>query len=183
MRGADGALPEAIGCQIQPLMSKDLAAARDLAVELGVDTPLADVARTHVRETLGLPPEAPSSPARERGLAMMDTVYGPGFGQNLPEDSSPFTDTTVEHLFADVWARPGLDIRDRRLLVLGATAALGRPDLVQIQVRGALANHELTPEQLRETALQLAYYVGWGNATATHQGIEAALADTLQENK
>jgi len=183
MRGGNGELPEAIGRQIQPLMSKDLAAARDLAIELGVDTPLADVARTHVHETLDLPPEAPSSPARERGLAMMDTVYGPGFGQSMPEDPSPFTDTTVDHLFAEIWARPGLDVRDRRLLVLGATAALGRPDLVQIQVRGALANHELTAEQLREAALQLAYYVGWGNATATHQGIEAALAETLQETK
>src|SRR5690606_36490847 len=39
MRGGNGELPEAIGRQIQPLMSKDLAAARDLAIELGVDTP------------------------------------------------------------------------------------------------------------------------------------------------
>ncbi|GGL11676.1 NAD(P)-binding domain-containing protein [Nocardia jinanensis] len=181
MRGADGDLPEELGRKIEPLMTKDLAAARDLAAELGVEIPLADVARTYVRETLGLPPAASNSAARDRGLAMMDAVYGPDFGQNLPDSASPFTDTTVEHLFAEVWTRPGLDIRDRRLLVLGATAALGRPDLVQIQVRGALANHELTPDQLREATLQLAYYVGWGNATATHQGVEAALADTLQE--
>jgi len=183
MHGDGGELPEAVGRKIEPLMSKDLAAARGLATELDVDIPLAEVTRTHVYETLGLPSETPGRTPHERGLAVMDTVYGQGFSQSMPDSSTPFTDTTVEHLFGEVWARPGLSVRDRRLLVLGATAALGRPDLVQIQVRGALANQELTPDQLRETSLQLAYYVGWGNATATHQGIEAALADTLQEKK
>ncbi|MBV7706915.1 carboxymuconolactone decarboxylase family protein [Nocardia nova] len=183
MRDAAGEIPEALGRKIEPLMSKDLAAAWDLAAELGVHIPLADVARTRVRDTLDLPLEQPERTPRERGLAVMDAVYGEGFSQNMPGDSTPFTDTTTEHLFGEVWARPGLSIRDRRLLVLGATAALGRPDLIRIQVGGALAARELTPAQLREAALQLAYYVGWGNATATHQGIEAALADFTQEKK
>lgn len=182
-RDAGGRLPEALAREIEPLMSKDLAAARDLATELGVDIPLADVARTHMRDTLTLPPAQPEGTPRERGLAVMDAVYGEGLRQSMPEVSTPFTDTTAEHLFGEVWTRPGLSIRERRLLVLGATAALGRADLVQIQVRGALAARDMTPDQLREAVLQLAYYVGWGNATATHQGIEAALADTAQEKK
>jgi len=31
---------------------------------------------------------------------------------------------------------------------------------------GALANKELTEEQLYEAVLHLAYYIGWRNATA-----------------
>ncbi|MFF3575029.1 NAD(P)-binding domain-containing protein [Nocardia jiangxiensis] len=182
-RDAQGELPETLSRKIEPLMSKDLTAARDLSTELHVDIPLADVARTHVRGTLDLPTEEPQGTAHERGLAVMDAVYGDGFSQNMPAASTPFTDTTTDHLFGEVWSRPGLSVRDRRLLVLGATAALGRADLVQIQVRGALVTRDLTPDELRESALQLAYYVGWGNATATHQGIEAALADTAQEKK
>ncbi len=39
MRGADGTLPEPTARQIEPLMTKDLDAARDLAAALGVHTP------------------------------------------------------------------------------------------------------------------------------------------------
>jgi alkylhydroperoxidase/carboxymuconolactone decarboxylase family protein YurZ len=183
MRGTDGELPESVGRQIEPLMAKDLAAARDLATELRVDIPLADVARTHMHKTLDLTPREPAGSPRERGLAVMDAVYGDGFSHSMPEGTTPFTDATAEQLFGEVWARPGLSIRERRLLVLGATAALGRADLVRIQARGALATADLTPDQLREAVLQLAYYVGWGNATATHQGVETALAETVREKK
>lgn len=112
---------------------------------------------------------------RERGLAMLDAVYGPGASAMMQDSlGEPFTATTVDALFADVWSRPHLSIRDRRLLVLGATAMLGRPDLIEVQVRGALLNGELNDDQLRELVLHLAYYTGWGNATALHKGIEAA---------
>ena len=72
--------------------------------------------------------------------------------------------------------RPYLSIRDRRLLVMGATAMLGRADLIRRQAEGALHNRELTSEQLREAVLQLHYYVGWGNGRSVRQGVEQALA-------
>ncbi|MCG7308957.1 carboxymuconolactone decarboxylase family protein [Brachybacterium sp. ACRRE] len=112
-----------------------------------------------------------------RGLAMMDQVYGPGFSEAMTEQRGTFAEDTVNHLFADVWSRPGLTIRELRLLVLGATAALGRSDLVHVQVRGALANDELDAQQLDEMVAFLAHYVGWGNATQFQQGVAAALAD------
>jgi 4-carboxymuconolactone decarboxylase len=118
---------------------------------------------------------------RRRGLEMMDAVYGAGFSETLPDEASPMLAETIDHLFGDIWARPGLSVRDRRLLVLGATAALGRADLVEIQVRGALANAELTTEQLREAVLHLHFYVGWGNGTQLHRGVEAAIATTGTE--
>ena len=112
------------------------------------------------------------------GAGIMDAVYGPGFSTCLPaHDRDPWLLDTVEHLFADIWSRPGLSIRDRRLLVLGATAAIGREDLIRIQARGGLANEEFTTEQLNETVLHLAYYVGWGNTSALANGIRGALAD------
>jgi alkylhydroperoxidase/carboxymuconolactone decarboxylase family protein YurZ len=55
--------------------------------------------------------------------------------------------------------------------------------LIQVQVQGALANRELTAEQLYEVVLHLAYYVGWGNATAVHQGVIAALAAPTSTEK
>jgi len=111
----------------------------------------------------------------ELGLKTMDAVYGSGFSQTMPDVSTPMMEDTVGHLFGEIWSRPGLSIRDRRLLVIGATAALGRADLIEIQVRGALENGELSPEELREAVLQLHYYVGWGNGTQVNQGVEAAI--------
>jgi alkylhydroperoxidase/carboxymuconolactone decarboxylase family protein YurZ len=141
---------------------------------------LVDVTRAEAERTLGLDAGPAQSAADEeplqRGLAMMDTVYGPGFSATMPEQLDPYTNETVEHLFGDIWNRPDLSVRDRRLLVIGATAALGRDDLMQIQVQGALINEELTANQLKEAVLHLAFYVGWGNATAAHRGISAALA-------
>jgi 4-carboxymuconolactone decarboxylase len=116
------------------------------------------------------------SETTELGLKTMDAVYGPGFSATMPEDTNPMLQDTIDHLFGEIWSRPGLSIRDRRLLVIGATAALGRADLIEIQARGALTNDELSPGELREAVLQLHYYVGWGNGTQVNQGVEAAIS-------
>jgi alkylhydroperoxidase/carboxymuconolactone decarboxylase family protein YurZ len=120
----------------------------------------------------------------EAGRAMMDRVYGKGFlHESVKAGESPYIDETVAHLFADIWSRPGLSIRDRRLLVIGATAALGRADLIEFQVKGALANGELSKAELDEIPLQLAFYVGWGNSTAVMQGIQVALTSRASASK
>ncbi|MCZ2816308.1 carboxymuconolactone decarboxylase family protein [Modestobacter sp. VKM Ac-2984] len=128
-------------------------------------------------------PDRPAATDRwSAGGEVMDAVYGPGFSARLsPTEADPWLTDTVEHLFGEVWARPGLSIRDRRLLVIGATAALGREDLLRVQVRGGLRGGEFDADGLQEVLLQLAYYVGWGNATALAAGIRAAIADVSAE--
>ncbi|MEV6320699.1 carboxymuconolactone decarboxylase family protein [Nocardia sp. NPDC051787] len=98
---------------------------------------------------------------RQRGLAKMAEVYGTEF-QEYP--GAHFA-VTADHLFADIWSRPGLTIRDRRLLLLGALAAQGAIDTAGIQIGAALRNSELTEEQLHEIAVFLCHYVGWPNGT------------------
>jgi 4-carboxymuconolactone decarboxylase len=111
------------------------------------------------------------------GLEMMDAVYGPGFSASMGEPEDAFMEETVGRLFGEVWNRPGLSIRDRRLIVMGATTAMGRADLLEVQVRGALVNEELTESELYEAALHLMYYVGVGNAGALHRATVRALDD------
>lgn len=175
-RDKNGHLPKKVVQVIEPLMMKDLEAAHDLATTLGIDVPLVEVALTNSDQTLGLEkePNPLSEDTQERGKEMMARVYGADF-KTSPSANLPFVNETVNHLFANVWCRPGLSVRDRRLLVIGVTAALGRADLLQVQVGGALANKELTVDQLQEAVLHLAYYVGWGNATAVQQGVNAAI--------
>jgi 4-carboxymuconolactone decarboxylase len=113
----------------------------------------------------------------ERGLRVMDEVYGEGFSDLMPGSRDALGEETLSHLFGEIWNRPGLSIRDRRLLVMGATTALGRDDLLEVQARGALLTKEMSEEELREMALHLVFYVGIGNAGGMGAAVERAIAD------
>jgi 4-carboxymuconolactone decarboxylase len=110
-----------------------------------------------------------------KGLEVVDQVYGAGSaGMMAGLENIPYVAETVEHLFADIWSRPGLSMRDKRLMVIGATTMLGRADLLAIQLAGAIVNGELSDEQLAEMPLLMLFYAGAGNTTALHQAITAA---------
>lgn len=121
------------------------------------------------------------SPAdtRTRGLAKMSEVYGWEF-RDGPGDHFA---VTADHLFADIWSRPALTVRDRRLLLLGALTAQGLFDTAEIQVGAALRNEELTPEQLREIALFLCHYVGWPAGTRLDGVVGAVLAQQKAQSQ
>ncbi|WP_068268956.1 carboxymuconolactone decarboxylase family protein [Aldersonia kunmingensis] len=98
---------------------------------------------------------------RELGLQKMEEVYG----FSMSDGPGTHFRYTVEHLFGDIWQRPGLTVRDRRLLLLGALTAQGGFDLAEIQLGAAMQNGELDEEQMREIAVFLCHYVGWPNGT------------------
>ena len=115
----------------------------------------------------------PDSP-RARGMAKMEEVYG--FSVDPDQIAGPYVDFTVDHLFGAVWTRPELDTRDRRLMTIGVLAALGQPQLVEIQFRSALERGELTEEQVRETVVHLAHYIGWPLSTEVNAVAEKVIA-------
>jgi 4-carboxymuconolactone decarboxylase len=94
---------------------------------------------------------------RRKGLAKMNEVYAWEMA-DMPGD---FFALTVDHLFGDIWSRPGLSMRDKRIMTLSVVTALGLPDLAEIQVNAALENGEMTSEELREMALFITHYVGF----------------------
>src|SRR5262245_48701012 len=116
---------------------------------------------------------------RDRGAEMMKKVYA-GDVVVPPEGASPFADIMLEQVFAEVWTRPALTIRDRRLLIMGAIAALGESMTWKIQVRAALKNGELNEEQAREALLQLVQYVGYPRAAGLLAPTEEAIRDAAK---
>lgn len=98
----------------------------------------------------------------QRGADKLREVYA-GDVVDLPEGSFPFNDVMLRTLFAQVWDRELLDVRSRRLLLMGVIAADGQVDTWKIQARAALRNRELTPDELRETLIMLAPYAGYPN--------------------
>ncbi len=100
-----------------------------------------------------------SSDRREKGRKAFEKVMG--FPPPGEEAGNPFLDATVDNLFGEVWARPGLSVRDRRLITLVIVTCLMQESYMRLHLRAALANQEFTPGELREIMLHIAYYAGW----------------------
>ena len=110
----------------------------------------------------------------ERGAEMMSEVYA-GDVVVMPEGTMAFNDVMMKSLFAEVWSRDVLSIRDRRLLLMGVIAANGATDVFKIQATAALKRNELTPDELRETLVTLAPYAGYPNVAGLVVGVEEAI--------
>lgn len=69
-----------------------------------------------------------------------------------------------DFIFAEVWTRPGLPRRPRFLVAMATAVVCGLEECqVDDFVRGALTTKALSLAELREAALHLAVYSGWGN--------------------
>ena len=116
----------------------------------------------------------------ERGAAMLRKVYA-GDVVDIPEGTFAFNDVMLRSLFAEVWGRNVLDLRSRRLLLMGVIAANGHVDTWKVQARASLRNRELDPDELRETVIMLAPYAGYPNVSnlvlATEEVIATWTAD------
>jgi 4-carboxymuconolactone decarboxylase len=109
---------------------------------------------------------------RRKGLDKMKEVYG----WEMPDLPGDYFALTVDHLFADIWSRPGLSMRDKRLVTLSVVTALGLPDLAEIQVNAALGNAEMTEAELREMAIFITHYVGFPLGSTFNNVVEKVVA-------
>src|SRR5690606_3399685 len=109
---------------------------------------------------------------RRRGLEKMEQVYG----FEMSDAEGDFFALTADHLFGDVWNRPGLSDRDRRLLLVGLLAGTGQADVLGIQLPAAHANGELDDEALREIVVFLSHYAGWPMGARLNTIVEDVIA-------
>ena len=114
----------------------------------------------------GLPPQ------RRIGLEKMEQVYG----FDMTDGTGDFFAYTADHLFADIWTRPGLSDRDRRLLLIGLLAGQGGTDVLGIQIPAAYAAGELDDDGLREIVVFLSHYAGWPQGARLNSIAEETIA-------
>jgi 4-carboxymuconolactone decarboxylase len=76
------------------------------------------------------------------------------------EFGSALTELALDHVFAACWGRPGLDLRARSLVTLGALIALRANDELEFHFPMALRNG-LTIEELEEVVYHSAGYAGY----------------------
>jgi 4-carboxymuconolactone decarboxylase len=108
---------------------------------------------------------------RRRGLERMEEVYG----FDMSDGPGDFFGYTADHLFADIWNRPGLSDRDRRLLLIGLLVAGGNHDVLSVQVPAAYRSGDLDEAALRETVVFLAHYAGWPSAARLNNLVEETI--------
>jgi 3-oxoadipate enol-lactonase/4-carboxymuconolactone decarboxylase len=90
-----------------------------------------------------------------------------------------FQELITAYAWGAIWQRPGLDDRTRRLLVLTATAALGRWEEFRLHVRTGL-ERELEPCDIQEALLQIAVYAG---VPAANTGFQIAAEEIAERDK
>ena len=115
-----------------------------------------------------------SEDRRAKGLEWFDRVMGfqpPA----VPED--PFLDCTIDHLFADVWARPGLGVKERRIATLVVLMQLGNEQTLRLHFGAAMKQKQLTDVEIDELILHVAHYAGWPVAAISSQIVRALRAE------
>ena len=116
----------------------------------------------------------------KRGEEKIRDVYA-GDVITPPQGSMAFTDVMLEQLFAEVWTRETLSMRDKRILLLGIIAEKGETSTFKIQAKASLKRGEMTPDELREMLLFIAPYAGYPRAAALIMPIEEAINEARDD--
>lgn len=110
----------------------------------------------------------------QRGLENLKRIDGEA-GQNvinsLADVSPDLARYTIEYPFADIYNRPGLDLRSREIATIAALTAMGnaQPQL-KVHIEAGL-NVGLSEEEIKEVILQMSVYAGF---PAALNGMQAA---------
>ena len=118
----------------------------------------------------------------ELGRETINDVYA-GDVVTPPEGSYVFTDIMLRQLFAELWTRDTLSMRDKRILLLGIIAEKGESDTFKIQAKASLKRGEMSPEELREFLLFIAQYAGYPRAASLVGAIESAITEAQAESE
>ena len=87
---------------------------------------------------------------------------------------------TTDVLFGEIWSRPGLSLRERELIVLGALMA-AKADGIAIHMRNA---HHLgiSFDEIKEVILQCTIYLGMPKALFAMRKLKAVMAEQKPES-
>lgn len=98
------------------------------------------------------------------GMTVRRAVLGDAHVDRATAEATPLTaefqDLITRYAWGEIWTRPGLELRGRRILVIGTLIALGRWEEFRLHARAALTEGGLTREELKEIVLQQTIYCG-----------------------
>jgi len=89
-----------------------------------------------------------------------------------PPPTTPYFAAGIHNfVFAEMWSRPGLTVKERRWITLACVAASDTLVPIQTHVYAALKSGDMTLEEMNEFTLHMAVYLGWPKASIVNQTI------------
>ena len=98
------------------------------------------------------------------GMSVRRSVLGDAHVDRAVASTTPLTaefqSLITRYAWGEIWSRPGLDVRTRRILVIGTLLALNHWEELAMHVRAALSSGDLSADDVKEIVLQQAIYCG-----------------------
>ncbi len=135
----------------------------------------------HIHDERGepVPPPASLSPLStpsdpERRLALGEQAFKDiNCLEFAPPRDHPFHGAGIlNFVFGEMWLRPGLGMRERRLVTVACVAFQDAPFPIMSHVYAALKSRDLSFDEMDELALQFGAYCGWPKAASLGQVVE-----------
>jgi 4-carboxymuconolactone decarboxylase len=141
--------------------------ARRIAAEDGTGSP----------PEFGQPTRGPELSVEAR-LASGARLYAEVNPREFSESVTPLSITgNLNFVFGEVWQRPGLTLRDRRIVTLSCVALSNVPIAVRTHLDSALRSGDVTLREMREFALHFAAYAGLPRGISLDRAIDEIWAD------
>src|SRR3954470_4962337 len=87
---------------------------------------------------------------RRAGMSVRRSVLGDAHVDRAIASTTPLTaefqSLITRYAWGEIWSRPGLDVRTRRVLVIGTLVALHHWEELAMHVRAALTSGDLTAD-------------------------------------
>ena len=104
-----------------------------------------------------------TSKLHDTGLALRKQVLGADHVEktlaSVDQYTAPLQEIVNEYVWGAVWARPGLNPRDRSLITIAMLTALNRPQELKTHIRAGLTNG-VTRKEVSEILLHANVYCG-----------------------
>ena len=115
---------------------------------------------------------------QERRARALEIYKKMGWGENevVKEIDMELWSIITDVMFGEIWSRPGLSLRERELITLGALV-VDRAEGMKLHMRNA---HHLgiTFEEIRETIFQVMYYAGQSKGLFAMRRLKEVMQET-----
>ena len=122
-----------------------------------------------------------SKEAHQRGMKTRRKVLGDEWVDRAERTKTAFNadfqELITRFAWDEIWNRPGLDHRTRRMIVIAQCAAMGRWEEYKLHTRAALEKGDLTQDDLKEILLQTAVYCGVPTANTAFKEARDVIAE------
>ena len=102
--------------------------------------------------------------ALAKGMKTRRKVLGDEWVDRAVKATTPFNaefqSLITRYAWDEIWNRPGLSHKERRLIVIGTMVALGRWEEFRLHLRSALESGDVTVDEAKEILLQQTIYCG-----------------------